>query len=122
MAPQPTPIGHDARPHSAREWEVLVNRDLAMHVCDHHPAIHIGMRVAHQFWGWVGLVVLFGVPVYGLWTWQWEWVVGGLIVGMMIIQATRKSACSFVRETARENDAFRDEMIASGVLIYRPKG
>jgi hypothetical protein len=93
----------------------MVDRSLAMHVCDKSARLPKQYRTAHAFWKNVSFLLLVGGPVSIIWV-PWYWGLGVFALGVIMAPAVQKSAAQFVLEHALEDAAFYREMVAAGVL------
>lgn len=91
----------------------------ALMVAGSHPSIPLPNRLATRFWGILSSALIIGGIVYAFWG-GWYWSIIGVVAGLLVERANRRSATQFVLRAAEDNDWFRDEMIAKGVLQEVP--
>lgn len=81
-----------------------------------HPAIPKGERAAIKFWNVVSGIVMLGGIVYAFFG-GWYWAPAGIVVGLLIAGANRRSAAQVIVDTAARDPMFETEMLERGVLI-----
>jgi hypothetical protein len=85
-------------------------------IAGQHPAIPKAKRAAVRLWGYVAVGAAFAGIAYAF-LGGWYWAVIGAAAMLVIGLANRRTAAETVLEAARENPAFKAEMISAGVII-----
>ena len=70
-------------------------------------------KPAHLFWSWGGIVLTILLPII-LFFINWHYSIISLIFGLIIVNASRKSAGQFVLQNMLENESFFEY-----VLLHR---
>jgi hypothetical protein len=81
-----------------------------------HPAIPKGERAAIKFWNIVSGIAMLGGVIYAFFG-GWYWAPIGIVVGLLIAGANRRSAAQVILNTAANDPMFENEMAELGVLI-----
>lgn len=75
-------------------------------------------RAAHLFWTWAWFLSFPVSLVLFIWVKWWAGLVV-LIIGLLLPQAIKTSACQFVLEQALENTEFYDFAVKSQTLVIK---
>lgn len=104
--------------HRDGQISVRANMSAAMQICDKDPRIPKSVKVAHHFWKWVGVLMVFGGPISIIFI-RWYW--GALIffASFLVFNATRQSAGQFVVDAVLENESLYYDCLAQNVLLIR---
>lgn len=94
---------------------VQVDKSAAMHVCDRDSRIGSGRKAAHSFWKNIGCLLPIAGIASLIWL-PWYYCVGGIILALIVMPATQKSAAEFVLEAALENESFYASMLEAGII------
>lgn len=79
-------------------------------------------KPAHYFWSWLGIILVFPVPVALLFI-SWTYSISSLIGGLIIIVASRKSAAQFVLQNMIDSeDFFEYVLLHQGAKITNEQG
>ena len=70
-------------------------------------------RLAHLFWSWIGLIVTAPLTIV-LFFLSWWYSVVSLIVGLIIVRASRKSAEQFVMQNMLDDKNFWEYVLMYG--------
>ena len=62
-------------------------------------------RIAHNFWSWLGLLLVIPTAIVLLF-FNWVYSVVSFTLGLVIVSAARKSAAQFVLEQMIDNEEF----------------
>lgn len=62
-------------------------------------------KPAHLFWSWTGIILVIPLPIILLFI-NWLYSIISFIVGLLVISASRKSACQFVSENMVNDEIF----------------
>src|SRR5689334_5243931 len=81
-----------------------------------HPAISKSERTAVKLWNVVSGIVMLGGIGYAFFG-GWYWAPVGIVGGLLIAGANRKSAAQVILKTAANDPMFEDEMLRLGVLV-----
>lgn len=95
--------------------QVQVDRSAAMHICDHDLRIGSGRRAAHSFWKNFGCLLPIAGIVSLIWL-PWYYCLGSVVLAVIVMPATQKSAAEFVLEAALENESFYLSMLEAGII------
>jgi len=94
---------------------IYVNMSRAMHVCDRDTRLPKRVKFTHHLWENTGcLLPLVGVVLFFFV--EWYWTAGAVLLGVITIQAARKTSAQSVRDLALENEAFYHDMIKMHVI------
>lgn len=104
--------------------EVIVDNSTAMLIMDRRnnlvQLMPKSVQIAHIFWMYVGFLG-FIVSVLGLiislfiTIGSWYWYLGGIVLSLITIESTRKSASQFVIEESILNKDFYEAIVAKEI-------
>lgn len=95
---------------------VIVERSLAaVMVAGSHPALPLSARLATRIWGLLSGLLMIGGFAYAFWG-GWYWAPLGIVAGLLVEQANRRSAAEAIMSAVQEDDWFRAEMIAKKIV------
>jgi len=80
-------------------------------------------KPAHYFWTWLGIIMVVPLPII-LWIfWGWKFALVSFVLGLIINNASRKTASQFVCQNMLEDEAFCSYVLLhGGATIEDAKG
>lgn len=93
-----------------------VSLQASVAVAGAHPAIARGEQMAVRLWNVLAGLAMLGGIIYAFFG-GWYWAPVGIVVGLLIAEANRRSAAQVIMLTAARNPGFREEMLNRGVLL-----
>lgn len=100
---------------SRGEIEVQVDRSLALQIANSN-LVPKRYRYAHIFWSWVWMLSMPGAIAVAIWGTWWVGLLLLFVLSPLLFKATRKAACQFVIDHAKESEDFYDFVREQGVL------
>ncbi|MDD5638665.1 MAG: hypothetical protein PHO28_02030 [Candidatus Pacebacteria bacterium] len=107
--------------YKAGKFELLVNRRKAgdfvlSDFADKHN------KPAHIFWSWSGILLIMPLPIVFIFI-NWVWSIVSFVLGILIINASKKSAGEFVFLNMLNDETFWNYvLIHGGAIIKDNKG
>lgn len=63
-------------------------------------------KPAHYFWTWLGIIMVLPLPIIFWIFWGWKLALASFVLGLIVSNASRKTAGQFVCQNMLENEVF----------------
>ena len=78
-------------------------------------------KPAYLFWSWTGIIFAIPLPIALFFLTSWIHSIGSFILGLIVIRATRESACEFILQNILEDEDFWNYVLLHGGVKIKDK-